>query len=268
MNTCVACAKEFEVKPKTTGKYCSAKCWYSVDRRTLRTCQRCGIMCFGKANRKFCGKVCANKSFTKLRSESPLDVPGCRWIGVGSEKHALVDDLDFEALSQHLWRLSKGAATTFVGGRLVQMHRMILTAPAGVLVDHANGNQLDNRRTNLRLATSAQNAHNSIKKRGRSRFKGVYLDSNRKWSVSVRNSGRRRWLGAFVREVDAALAYDQAARELFGAFACVNMPRPGERSAIPDGHERAFRLAAHSWLASGSCSNKGGRAASRMRWVE
>ena len=110
-----------------------------------------------------------------------------------------------------------------------------------VKVDHRDGNTLDNRRENLRVATAAQNVRNARKKRSAttSRYKGVFFTRGRKgrslskpWQAQIRRGGKNRYLGCFETAEAAALAYDTAARETFGEFACLNFPRDGERSAL------------------------------------
>ena len=106
------------------------------------------------------------------------------------------------------------------------MHREILNAPAGVLVDHINHNGLDNRKANLRLATRAQNCWNRKKPKMRkcaSRFKGVgWHKGNKKWVSRIRFNGRRISIGYFNDEVEAAKSYDEAAKKYHGEFAVLN----------------------------------------------
>jgi hypothetical protein len=96
-----------------------------------------------------------------------------------------------------------------------------MNAPTGIEVDHRNHNGLDNRRSNLRLATGHQNQGNRRPQGGSPRFKGVYL-SRSKWVAQIRFGGSKRYLGRFTVEEDAARAYDAAARLIFGEFACTN----------------------------------------------
>jgi len=98
--------------------------------------------------------------------------------------------------------------------------------PPGMIVDHINRNGLDNRRCNLRIGTIAQNAMNKRGQRNASsRFKGVTWSHHvSKWVASINEGGKRRHLGCFVSEIEAALAYDAAARILHGDWACLNFP--------------------------------------------
>jgi hypothetical protein len=121
----------------------------------------------------------------------------------------------------------------------VILHRMIAGAPAGLVVDHRNGNTLDNRRENLRICETRLNVANAVKKGipASSAFKGVsWCEHHQAWLGELRLTvgGRRTYplKKRFTSEVEAALAYDDAARRTYGEFACVNFPKPGERSCV------------------------------------
>jgi hypothetical protein len=145
---------------------------------------------------------------------------------------ALVDDADYLLLSRHKWhyhRSGYAARSEYIGTgrkdnrfRTVYMHRVIIDAPPGAVVDHINGDRLDNRRVNLRLCTAAENARN-MRVEGAIPYKGVSLDRGR-FRASITHEGRIIKIGRFDDAVAAARAYDDRARELFGEFARLNFP--------------------------------------------
>jgi hypothetical protein len=99
-----------------------------------------------------------------------------------------------------------------------------MNAQKGILVDHRNGNGLDNRRINLRLCTDAQNrANRRLQRNNKSGFKGVFLNAkNGKFLAHVQVNKKTFYLGSFVSPIDAAKAYDKAAKLHFGEFARLN----------------------------------------------
>jgi len=144
---------------------------------------------------------------------------------------ALVDDGDFEMLSGFKWHATStgyAARSVWAGGRKVPcyMHRMILLPDPGQEVDHINRDPLDNRRSNLRTATSAENRRNTGPwSTNTSGYKGVYwFRRDHNWTAHITKNYHAQHLGYFDNARDAALAYDAAARDLFGEFAWVNFP--------------------------------------------
>lgn len=157
----------------------------------------------------------------------------------------LVDDEDYDRLSEFTWGIIAGGyAARQVYSHSVKrpdrkraqshynkiyMHREIMNAQAGQRVDHANRNKRDNQRLNLRYASREQNAWNTGPKLGSSSiYKGVSFASDlarvedKPWVASIRASGLVRHLGIFATQEEAALAYNDAARELHGEFAFRN----------------------------------------------
>lgn len=137
-----------------------------------------------------------------------------------------IDEEDIPLVAGYKWRLYKVKGLLYaVTGRQVLMHRLIMSAPDGVFVDHQNRDGLDNRRSvNLRFCTNAQNMMNITKTEGRtSQFKGVsWHKHSQKWCAAIQKSGKSVHLGAFTEEERAARQYDRAARLMFGQFARTN----------------------------------------------
>lgn len=156
-------------------------------------------------------------------------------IPVG-QYEANVDDSDFDSLSKYRWYLMRSktkhstrlyAVCDDVGRKRRFMHRIILNPADGLDIDHADGNGLNNCRTNLRVCTRSQNIAHAIKPgHGKSsRFKGVsFHRRDSLFFAQIKYHGRSIHLGCFKKEEDAARAYDKKAKELFGDFAFINLP--------------------------------------------
>ena len=162
---------------------------------------------------------------------------------------ALVDDEDYELVIQYRWfaweficvpgRRPAGPyalRNTRLNGRksTQRLHRLLLHGVPRI--DHEDGNGLNCQRANLRPASAELNAANARKggnyagRPASSQYKGVYWNRTRsKWHAQITVQGRRRFLGYFADERDAALAYDAAAYAAWGEFACPNFPgvQPG-----------------------------------------
>lgn len=110
-----------------------------------------------------------------------------------------------------------------------RLHRWVLSEPIGLLVDHINGNILDARKENLRVATHEENSYNKKKYsktfKGTiptSQYKGVCRSASGKWQAQTKHKGKSIHIGTFETEKDAALAYNEAAARLKGRFARLN----------------------------------------------
>ncbi len=155
---------------------------------------------------------------------------GAKLIPLTKDKFAIVDADDYERLSKYKWHALQDSNNYYArkrrGHGMVLMHRLLLNAPRGLVVDHINHNGLDNRKSNLRLCTVAENNQNSrpcTRPNKWSKYKGVTFDKNRKlFMAAIIHNKKRYFLGRFDSETDAAKAYDKKASELFGEFAYLN----------------------------------------------
>jgi hypothetical protein len=148
---------------------------------------------------------------------------------------ALVDDEDSERISKYSWgAVKKGrtyyarreAGTVGKNRKSFYMHRDVLNlSPGNGLVDHRNRNGLDNQKSNLRLSNKKLNAVNTEKRSGcSSKYKGVYFRKDRqKWSAYIEVNTKRIRLGTFETELQAATAYDVAAKRYYGDYALLNL---------------------------------------------
>jgi hypothetical protein len=151
-------------------------------------------------------------------------------------KFALVDDEDYEYLSQWKWFAvrwdKKDGQKIFYAARakntigILYMHKVILTVRDGFFVDHKNRNGLDNRRENLRECTVSQNAANKeVSKNNKTGYKGVSLiRKTGKYVAQIRHNGKKIRLGQYDTPEEAAMVYDKAAKECHGEFAWLNFP--------------------------------------------
>lgn len=165
---------------------------------------------------------------------------------------AIVDEEDYARLSPFSWHIRKDKRTVYAtrsetypptdksprAWKTFNMHREIVNCPDGFQVDHINGDGLDNRRANLRIATHAENKRNQrkcLQFRGKptsSPYKGVHWrPCAGKWQARICFDRVRINLGHFSSEVAAARAYDAKAIEIHGAFARLNFPIEGANYA-------------------------------------
>jgi hypothetical protein len=199
-------------------------------------------------NGKYCSRSCVSIKLSELKKAAALKrqqesvrvSDGVVQIPVSGGHVVLVDEADYELLKKYVWvaHRPKNRRTLYavsnnsvrVDGRrksaAIRMHRLIIGDSYG-LIDHANGNDLDNRRCNLRPATESQNQANRRKAKGKSSiYKGVCWSKNeKKWIASIFANRKGRRLNLFKDEREAALAYDKAAREAWGEYAKTNFPK-------------------------------------------
>jgi hypothetical protein len=152
--------------------------------------------------------------------------------------YTIVDNEDYKWLSQYKWfadrRIKKGKkkekpyVMTRINRKCILIHRMLLNPPPGMLIDHKDGNPLNNTRANLRICTYEQNCYNQqLRAMNTSGYKGVYLKKShihclKRWYAYITFQKRHRGLGYYATPEEAAIAYNKKATELFGEFANLN----------------------------------------------
>jgi hypothetical protein len=140
----------------------------------------------------------------------------------------IVDESDLFLIDSYNWQCAQ-YIMTHVKRKPIYLHRVIMNAKKGQIVDHKDGNKYNNSRSNLRICTPSQNNANHIVKKTRkdtkiaSVYRGVYWRKDTaKWRSEIQFQGNRQYLGSFSNEVEAAIAYNNAAELVFGDFASLN----------------------------------------------
>lgn len=200
---CAVCGKKFLLKQKRV-MCCSCKCG--------------GI--FGKTNSK-------QRNFKIIRRTKGNVITIKRnilYIHLVNHLPTIIDSADYNKVKNYTWHYNKKGPQTNINGSTLKLSRFILFGyncfKEKKMVDHINHNVFDNRKCNLRSATNQENMFNRLPTNGTSEFKGVTLNNSRWVSRIVKNKIIN--LGSFDTEIEAAKAYDNAAKKLYGNFACLN----------------------------------------------
>jgi hypothetical protein len=137
-----------------------------------------------------------------------------------------VDAAGLALMQGKQWRVNSGGyvvRTVYANGKCYAelLHRVLMSAQKGQVVDHIDGDKLNNLPSNLRLCSHAENARNRRRaKHNTSGFKGIYFDRGRsKWRAQIQCNGRRKMVGRFDTQEAAHAAYCEAAQRLHGEFA-------------------------------------------------
>jgi len=155
---------------------------------------------------------------------------------VGKNKEIIIFDAeDYDRVKAYQWSIGGGVNHKYAQNEFVgYLHRYLLKYSGSLSVDHVNGNVYDNRKCNLRIARHKDNIYNACKHRKQctSKYKGVCWARNKnKWLARIYKDGKNRFLGHFESEIDAAIAYNEAAKELFGEYARLNVIEKKECAA-------------------------------------
>ena len=144
-----------------------------------------------------------------------------------------IDKDDYDKVKDYYWSITpKGYVYTSYYNDLYFIHRFITDCPDDKKVDHINRDKKDNRRCNLRICTQKENCYNRMRE-NKNKYKGV-VKLDKKYGASVHKDGTTYYLGRFNTPEEAALAYNEKAKELFGEFACLNNIPCQEQGATED----------------------------------
>lgn len=168
-----------------------------------------------------------------IEAKNDIRVVGERaYIALKGGEVAVIDAADVELVSSYRWCADRQGHTTYVyastqrpDGRhtTIYLHRLILNPPAGMHIDHANANGLDNIRENLSIVTPTANYQR--RKDNTSGLLGVdWHKAAGKWRARIRVAGRHIHLGLFTNKLDAARAYDAAVLLYYPPGSLINFP--------------------------------------------
>lgn len=146
---------------------------------------------------------------------------------------ASVDDIDYERVIKHSWYTEERSsgnvvchyARSRIFGKLVYMHRFIISDNKEMQIDHIDFNGLNNTRGNLRVCNGLQNSQSRRKRIGcLSKYKGIsiFVGRRKKWRASIKHNGKCICLGYYESEKEAAIKYNDAAIKYFGHYAVLN----------------------------------------------
>lgn len=163
------------------------------------------------------GKVISDRS--AIAAGGVAKIP----LGYGAKQGYALVDIEDMWVDRYYWNNHHGYAEGQVEGRHNSMHRLIMSPPPDMQVDHISHDRLDNRRSNLRICTKTENKRNSGKRMSNTTgYKGVVKAYGGKYVAKLGYNGKKLHLGTYDDPKAAARAYDEKAKELHGDFASLN----------------------------------------------
>jgi hypothetical protein len=169
----------------------------------------------------------------RKRPKAPPD--DVRYIALTRDRFATVDACDYDRIARYRWFAVRQEGRYYArrnakGGAAAYMHREVVHAPKGMVVDHRDNNGTSNCQVNLRVCTQQENSYNSRPHGCSSKYKGVsYLADLDVWQAAICTEYKTWPIGNYQDEVEAARAYDREAYRRFGAFAWLNFPEEIKR---------------------------------------
>ena len=241
---CTVCGKSF--RGYANRQVCSLACVNESMRLARKECQGCGKMFAPeRSHTKFCSKECEIAS-KRVGYSEPLPVEGARWVALTKGKFALVDEDDFERVSEHSWCADQGKSTWYAktykrdenGRHKLSLHRFIMNVTDSKCeIDHIDQNGLNCRKSNLRVVDNSRNRMNTLAK-SHNGYKGVTKVSSGKFAAKIVAGSICTYLGRFNTAEEAARAYDAEARKVHGEHGRYNFPLENEASSINVGISR------------------------------
>lgn len=187
-----------------------------------------------------CGSVKSVSGYS-LRKGTSKGCKKCRQLHRYGSKYHIKDDVaifttkngikflvsvdDINKIKEYGWCVgNNGYVVAHIKNKVTMLHRFLNREYDGKIIDHINGDKLDNRRENIRCANDFQNAQNqNISTRNTSGYKGAHFNTKeQKWQANIRAFNKTYSLGWFATKEQAALAYNEAAKKLHGKYACLN----------------------------------------------
>ena len=240
---CAVCGKSF--RGYANRKVCSLACVNESMRLAQKECQGCGKkFAPEKSHTKFCTKECEIASNRKGMIEPP-SIESARWIALTRGKFALIDEDDFERVSQRNWYAYEGKSTWYARSnskcgdvKVVRLHRFILgVTDSKCEVDHIDQDGLNCRKSNLRAIDNSRNRMNTLAK-SHNGYKGVTETPSGKFAAKIVAGSVCTYLGRFNTAEEAARAYDAEARKVHGEHGRYNFPLENEAPSINDERPR------------------------------
>lgn len=214
MKTCTKCGVEQSLDRFYKGKTYRSKDGYSY--RCI-SCSRAHCLSYENSGSRIRQRVPYSNIIR------PSIFPGAIEVKVYGKNDLwfTIDIDDFKLYSDYKFYTASGYVSITPETQKLLLHRLIVDFE---IVDHINRNKLDNRKANLRSATHGQNMINSgLRKDNKSGYKGVF-QNKKSYQARIRLNGKRVYIGVYKDPVEAALAYDEAAKKYHGEFAYLNFP--------------------------------------------
>lgn len=191
-------------------KYCMCRCecgtvkrvnWYQLQKGTTTSC--------GCYNRELSRKICQRRNFRENRYETD---GGVTKVYDARGNFFLIDTEDIEKIKPYYFMATKRYAVT-CGKNTVLAHRIITSCPDGMVVDHINGNKLDNRKDNLRVCSHLENCWNRS-----NNISVCYIKERNKWRATIQVNGLSKHVGYYKTKEDAIEAKKKALELSYGEF--------------------------------------------------